>query len=324
MTTYRCRSCDQVFDAPRIARGATVPCPSCATPVTAKYLDFQTDDKYTDADFEPPPKRLKVRVVKAIGRSLSAPSFTAWPLGNMATGLTYVKDVANDPLWSNPGASDIRLPFSLLDTSATTLQGLIIDFAEANRSPKVRAHFDACTDQMLTSSKAADVTEAVGEVATAMGVLSHATYRNYGLLWGFDEHSGTGIDQIWWNGNLNAPHYLIVEAKGPNQDLHVDVFGPAGLNQMEAGWVCDRLGRMQSGGGTGSALAGRIISQLKKEAFVPTHLAGFKGSSKSYYALRTTSTGVRTATISGLTMQAEWRADGMLTGKVIHTHDFGL
>jgi len=162
---------------------------------------------------------------------------------------------------------------------------------------------------MAAPKKPQDVTEAVGEAAAAMAVMT--AFPAYELLWGFDVHSGAGIDQIWWNADAAHPHYLVVEAKGPGASLGEGALdNPPGYEQMEKLWVIDRLGRMRSG--VGGPLANRILADLALDITVA--LPNYNKGMKSYYGCARSSGKLPTGTLSGLTVTAQWGADAMLGG----------
>lgn len=272
-----------------------------------RVVDDRKYDKYDFVSFKPKVK--STFTVIHVGRSKAAPPITTWPFASMSKSVTYVSNTTTDTAWTAPAASDIRLPFKALNILQLGLHGLVISCPALNNTPSARAHFDAITQAMASPKKAQDITEAVGEAAAAMCVM--AKYPGYELLWGFDVHSGAGIDQIWWDQDASNPHYLVVEAKGPGAGLSSGALGnPSGYEQMEKLWVIDRLGRMRSG--AGATLANRILADLALDVVVA--LPYYNGGSKSYYGCQAAKGKVATATVSGLTVTARWLADGMLDG----------
>jgi len=277
------------------------------------------DRKYDQISFRAPRVNLKPRTfVLHVGRSRAAPPIVRWPCPNMSEHVQYVRNPKTHPVWTNPGPADIRLPFKHLDVTTIGLQGLIIDFMPLSRTPSARAHFDAITTAMTTPRKGQDITEAVGEAAAAMAAM--ALHRGFEMLWGFDVHSGAGIDQIWWNNDSRSPCYLVVEAKGPNAGLSSGALGnPRGYGQMEPLWVIDRLGRMR--GGAGAAVADQILRDLALRIIV-AH-PSFGGGIKSYYGCVPDKGKQRIGTLVGLTVTARWQADGML-GYTFKRHKYNF
>lgn len=266
-------------------------------------------DKFSFASARKPVSKPNVMIIH-VSRSKSAPPMASWPFLGMSNAITYVSSTTSSMFWSAPGPTDILLPFKSLNVLMMGSQGMIIDYPLLSAFPSARAHFDAITLSMTNAAKAQDITEAVGEAAAAMYVMGH--YTGYELLWGFDVHSGAGIDQIWWDKNTSNPHYLIVEAKGPTAGLSLGALGnPPGYEQMEKLWVVDRLGRMRSG--VGQQIANDILNALALDITVAHPSWG--GGSKSYYGCAARKHAVATGTVSGLTLTAKWCADGMLDAK---------
>lgn len=236
----------------------------------------------------------------------------------MSKAVTYVANIKTDVAWTAPASTDVLLPFKALNVLSITQQGLIISFPALSVTPSACSHFDAITVAMTTPKKGQDVTEAVGEAAAAMVVMTK--YPAYRLLWGFDVHSGAGIDQIWCDMDPSNPHYLVVEAKGPTASLSSGALGnPVGYEQMEKLWVIDRMGRMLSG--SGGTLATTILDHLALDVVVAIKNHG--GSTKNYYGCVATPKKAAVGTLSGLTVTAQWQSDGMLSGKFkSHTYTF--
>lgn len=319
MTLYRCPTCDQSANLPTIPRGITVPCPTanCNQNLTNKNRDYQ-DDLNPPLPLIGARRPRKILRVSAPGRSSSAPpppNLTSWPRPTMPQGLSYCASLF-DPVWTGMGQTDIGFAYNKLDLAVGGMQGLVLSFADANRDAEVRAHFDACTAFMVRNHKTTDATEATGEIAAAMGMLSR--HPGYAMLWGFHKHSGAGIDQIWWNQDQTHPRYLVVEAKGPGQTLSTNPFWPTGYGQMEEDWVVDRLARMRSG--AGQTLANRIIGELG--IAIHTAVPNYLGSSTSYYGA---TMGVQgPARLSGVTIAARWLPSGKPSYRVVSTHQYSF
>lgn len=267
------------------------------------------DKKYDKLDFQAMRTKVKPKYsVLHVGRSKSAPPVTTWPLPHMSLYVRYVRNTSLDPSWSTPGPADILLPFKHLDILYMGLQGLIIDFQPLGQTPSARAHFDAITSAMTTPKKNQDITEAVGEAAAAMAAMTLCP--KFELLWGFDVHSGAGIDQIWWNNDPANPSYVVVEAKGPNASLSSGALGnPPGYEQMEKLWIIDRLAHMRSG--KGAKVANQILNHLALD--ITAALPNYGGASKTYHGCAATKGKLPVGTLDGLTVTAQWQADGMLS-----------
>jgi len=318
MFEYRWKTCSNITKfASKLARGETRDCSQSGCPSKLTSLDFSMKRDLTAYDGEgfvsDTPKTKKTRK-PVTGRSQSAPAAqTAWGTTALPLNWTYVSDLS-DPTWTllENDASVICLIYSLLDINTAGPQGLAYSFAGAQKNDKVRDHFNACTAAMKTAHKATDVTEATGEIAAAIGMLSEAKYRNYNMIWGFDEHSGTGFDQIWSHGK----NYVVVEAKGPNQLLSTSVFTPRDYDQMDVGWIVDRLFRMCAG--AGATIANQIIGDLsltKADAY-----PHWGGASKSYSGC--TQGTSPAGTLHGVTIQAKWEADRTLSYRILRTHTY--
>jgi hypothetical protein len=312
-----CGTCGTKHHNLKLARGQTQKCTGidslnavCGQTLTHRDAVYDTK-KYDKMNFISGKKTPTPKVhVFHIARSNSAPPNTVWPFPGMSNHVTYVPDIKTHVTWQAPAVTDILLPFKSLCLMSVAQQGLIIDFPDLAATPSARAHFDAITLAMTTPLKAQDVTEAVGEASAAMAVIKK--HPGYILQWGFDVHSGAGIDQIWFNDDAKNPHYLIVEAKGPTATLNSGALGnPVGYEQMEKLWIIDRLARMLNG--VGKNVAQTILDHLALDTAVA--LTGWGGASKNYYGCTAQKGKAAIGTLSGLTVTAKWQADGMLSGK---------
>jgi hypothetical protein len=320
-----CPTCGTKHHNLKLARGQTKQCTglkadntACCQTLTHRHAVFDTK-KYDKLSFIPAKHTPKPKFhVLHAGRSKSAPPQVSWPFQGMSKAVTYVANTKTDATWAAPANTDILLPFKALNVTSLAQQGLIISLPALSSTPSARSHFDAITVAMTTPKKGQDVTEAVGEAAAAIIVM--AKYPAYRLLWGFDVHSGAGIDQIWSDMDPSNPRYLVVEAKGPTASLSSGALGnPVGYEQMEKLWVIDRLGRMLSG--TGGTLATNILGHLALDVVVAIKNHG--GSSKNFYGCVATPNKTAVGTLSGLTVTAQWQSDGMLSGKIKnHTYTF--
>lgn len=328
MPTYICPECELPFDhnpplGPResAACTATLNCTGRAMSRPARGKKRKAEEP-TDDEFEAMlaaqdvPKVKKPWVVMA-GRANSAPPITRWPVnGADPNVVAYVADIATDPAWG-ANAAHIYLPFNLLhvpvigDADMTTRWGgLVIKNRAANRDARLAAHFAAITAAMTAATSSAKVTEAVGEAAAAMAVLDDAQFNNYELVWGFDTHSGTGIDQIWSDNGAHHRNYLIVEAKGPNAALADNAFTPQGYNQMERQWIIDRLQSMLgSTNPQAPPLARRMFDDLAIEPVVDAMNPRDSGRNRF---MSQPIVGAPRATLHLRTYTAEWGAQGML------------
>lgn len=319
MTQYRCKTCDIIHDLPPILRGMTNPCitPHCNGQISHRNR-YTDPNPYAHVSFATAKVSKSSTGLSLPGRSASAPpppNLTSWPSQNMPNGLVYCKDL-NDQAWTGATDTDILLAYNLLDLNTQGIQGLVINFPNANRDIEVRKHFDTCTGAMITPKTSTATTEATGEIAAAMWVLSQNTYNGFKMVWGFHVHSGAGIDQIWYNNDPNHPVYLVVEAKGPGASLSQNLFQPTGYGQMEEDWVVDRLAHMKNNHAT---LYNQIVGDLGLTIAVKH--PNYNGSTKSYYHASQMANN-RKGKMAGVTVEAKWLSSGMLSHKVASRHPY--
>src|SRR5581483_6070319 len=129
----------------------------------------------------------------------------------------------------------IRLAYKALVTGKppTQSEGMVIDPPQP-LSGKLLDHFQEIANVMRLCHRVTDETEATGEAAAACAMAFGSTYPGCVMLWGFDTHSGAGIDQIWGHRTLAGTYdyYVIVEAKGVGQVLSVDNTTPGTVGQQ--------------------------------------------------------------------------------------------
>lgn len=321
MTQYRCKTCDIIQDFQPILRGNLVPCttPNCIGQISHRNR-YTDPNPYAHVSFATAKVSKSSTGLSLPGRSASAPpppNLTSWPRPNMPNGLVYCQTL-NDPNWNGATDTDILLAYNLLDMNTQGIQGLVIDFPNANRDTEVRKHFDACTGAMMTPKTSTATTEATGEIAAAMWVLSQNAYNGFKMVWGFNVHSGAGIDQIWYKNDPNHPVYLVVEAKGPGASLSQNIFQPTGYGQMEEDWVVDRLEHMKT---NHNALYNQIIGHLGLTIAVK-HAHYNKGSKSYFHASQIANN--RKGKMSGVTIEAKWLPSGMLSHKVASHHTYAF
>ena len=247
------------------------------------------------------------------GRALSAPPLAKWPVNGQHNSVTYIADIDNDDDWDDITDSEVQFPFRSLTVTNPAWQGLIQNVPGLDADAKAQDHFAAITEEMRTNGKNTVVTECIGEAAAAICVLSESQFNNFKLIWGYDTHSGTGIDQIWRQaGNGGAYTYLIVEAKGPGAFLNTRMGVPTGYNQMEQGWIVNHLYKMDL---NGHAAGQEIVKNMKLKFNCP--YPGYGGSSTNYFGLDLNS-GHKTATskVFGMVVTAKWLSDGRLGYKM--------
>jgi hypothetical protein len=100
-------------------------------------------------------------------------------------------------------------------------------------------------DTTMNTTSSRQITEVVGEDAAALYMMRH--YSASTMVWGYANHSGPGIDQIWKSTDMKGvPTFYIVEAKGPGANLRDDQFVPSGFGrQMSIAWVLHHLVEMK-------------------------------------------------------------------------------
>ena len=250
MPFYNCTSCqDPVSLQAEVARGQTVNCPNCGTPIASGQRSYKRDyEAYKNASFVAPRKRARsAYVVVASGRSPAAPVRTVWPGPNLNTDVTHVPNLMS-AAWLTAGASKIALAYNDLDLSRPgAMEGLLIDCPEAVGKASVVSHFAVVKTKLVAAHKLTDIAEATGEAAAALCILRETrigtlTLAGFDMEWGMHVHSGPGIDQIWSRNLGGRNQYLIVEAKGPNQATSPNNFMPPDFDQMSIRWIMHNLG----------------------------------------------------------------------------------
>jgi hypothetical protein len=133
-----------------------------------------------------------------------------------------------------------------------------------------------------TGSWRAKVTEGVGELAATQYVMSK--FKGYELISGFGP--GRGIDQLWKSSDDDDNvEYLVVEAKGPGQDLTGD--------EMSRAWVISRARQLRNDDGDAivDAMEGNGDAQVRGLILVARWFKGKlspttrwpKGTNKGWY-----------------------------------------
>jgi hypothetical protein len=276
---------------------------------TRKRVDYaKIERKYDAYKFEgrkPAIVRIRLRIALP-GRAHAAPTITAWPVNGMHQNVEYFDDIDNNLQWAVMLPDDVQLPFANLDIgSAHRWQGLKQQVA-MNGSASARAHFNAVTNGLRIARSNPSITECVGEAAAAIAMLDTGGWE---MIWGFHQHAGTGIDQIWrhpiGNGRYN---YLIVEAKGPGAGVNSSLWVPPNYGQMQSGWVFNHLYSMNQN----NHAAGVEVCAALGLAFMVAH-PNYNGATKSYYGLSQASGHLTSGSrLWGLVVTATWQADGRL------------
>ena len=289
--------------------------PRSSSRLAGRRVDYSSvENRYRGVSFggvqKPKHRRLALQHHGAPGRANAAPPLTAWPVAGQHTTVTYVPDISASQQWTGRDADEVLLPFRDLDVSHNVQwQGLIQEVGGLENDAKARSHFDEIAHVMETNGKQTVITECVGEAAAAICLLTDARYNGFAMQWGYDNHSGTGIDQIWKKGNAQQGYaYLIVEAKGPGASLNPGNWVPPGFAQMEAGWVLNHLRSMDN---NQHAIGVEIVRELKL-AFACTH-PNYGGGATSYYGLSPASNHKQSASrLFGVVVTARWLSDGRL------------
>ena len=147
--------------------------------------------------------------------------------------------------------------------------------------PKKYKRLAAVTKRTIGSWRA-KVTEGVGELAATQYVMAH--FPGYELVSGFGP--GRGIDQLWkFTDDDDNVEYLVVEAKGPGQDLTG--------TEMTRAWVTSRARQLGSDDGDAivDALAGNGDAEVRGVILVARWFKGKlspttrwpKGTNKGWY-----------------------------------------
>ena len=296
-----------------VARGQTVNCPNCGTPIASGQRSYKRDyEAYKNASFVAPRKRARsAYVVVASGRSPAAPVRTVWPGPNLNTDVTHVPNLMS-AAWLTAGANKIALAYNDLDLSRPgAMEGLLIDCPEAVGKASVVSHFAVVKTKLVAAHKLTDIAEATGEAAAALCILRETrigtlTLAGFDMEWGMHVHSGPGIDQIWSRNLGGRNQYLIVEAKGPNQATSPNNFMPPDFDQMSIRWIMHNLETMSR---NHAGVAASILGDLNVTTGV--RWPNYQGAAKSYYGV-TGTTGPANADLYGVVVTAKWRADGML------------
>lgn len=274
--------------------------------------------KYNEHKPPKPPSTTSVN-----GRCPSAPPVSTVTMP--AHGKTIVTTLT-DPAWTSATKSQVKLAYFRLDGANDSMQGLIQNCLDivgylvtwGGQAQALLDHFTEITAAMVKNHRLEEVTECTGEAAAAIGVLDKYGSQ-YRMLWGFGQHSGAGIDQIWGKPNPNAGQpgepdfsdYLIVEAKGVGQVLASKNYVPPDIqDQMSKGWIVNNIERMV--GNTGDAIARGIKDDIGLDIRVTW--PNYNGASKSYYGLPS-GWGGKTgkATLHAQVYTAEWTSTGLLS-----------
>lgn len=315
MPFYNCTTCARPVELDnKLRRGQTAPCPVCGTTLTFRQLNLKRlETRYDHLSFVATKKQRTATgaVVRFRGRSPAAPTRTTWPGMNLNGSVTHVASLTS-AAWTGGGVDKIYLAYNSLDVTRPGMEGLIIDCPEALNKPTVQAHFMAVKVKLESATKPTDVAEATGEAAAALCILREnsigaLTLAGFDMQWGLYGHSGPGIDQIWSRTTVGGRRqYLIVEAKGPNQNLSLNLFMPPNFQQMGMRWIMHNLHTMTR---TGHAIATNILADLKLTT--GDRWPHYSGASKTYYGVLGT-TGLPVADLYAVTVTAVWHGDGML------------
>jgi hypothetical protein len=314
MKWYKCRTCNELQQHEQI-RGTPVPCTntSCNAGIAGGQV-YYGSDVYKHARFAADNKKSRGAVIgrARVGRSPSAPPQTDaddLPL-YPPNGTAYVADVAATAWKSVTARTKVRLAYKELVTGNAKSQGMIIDPPQA-LGAKLLAHFQAVAKCMAAVHKPEDEAEGTGEAAAAWAMAFGNTYPGYQMLWGFDTHSGAGIDQIWGEPDLGTGYsaYVIVEAKGVGQSLGANVHAPGQLGvQMSHDWVVDRLARMSD------PLGAQVLNDV---GLVTGKQINTTGASKNYYEVTVDNhTPGTDASLYGVVFTARWTAGPKLSWSV--------
>lgn len=298
MHTYTCSKCGTQLKSDTALRQRTCKVMGCIGRLRQGYGNRYDRMKFDDVVSGK--KKPKVTLVLITGRSHSAPpiSLCGKLLSYTPPGVKYVHSLS-DPAW-NTGLMKIRLAYQSLLVSLMGMQGLVIDPTGLNTSDtRLKAHFDAIATFMAANQKKADATEGTGEAAAAWAVGQN--YPSYTMVWGFAQHSGAGIDQIWKKQtNGVTTDYLIVEAKGVGQSTSTDIFQPPKVGtQMSLEWIVDRLARMSD------PLGAKVLQRCGLTPYVQWPYYG--GGSKSYYGA-THNASNQKVKLHGVVAAATWNA----------------
>jgi hypothetical protein len=289
--------------------------PRSSSRLAGRRVDYNSvQNRYQGVSFggvtKPKHRRLALQNHGAPGRANAAPPLTSWPLAGQHSTVTYVPDISASQQWTGREDDQVLLPFRDLDINHNVRwQGLIQEVGGLENDAKARDHFDEISHVMETNGKQTVVTECVGEAAAAICLLTNAKFNGFQMQWGYDNHSGTGIDQIWKKGDAKQGYdYLIVEAKGPGASLNPGTWVPPGFAQMEEGWVLNHLRSMQN---NLHAIGMEMVQELRL-AFACAH-PNYNGSATSYYGLSAGSKHKQSASrLHGVVVTAKWLSDGRL------------
>ncbi|HXT17712.1 MAG TPA: hypothetical protein VN706_18885 [Gemmatimonadaceae bacterium] len=271
---------------------------------------------YQHAKFAADNKRARGNRINAVrGRSASAPPQTEANnlVNNPPHGTAYCPDLTANA-WKGPvPKTKIRLAYKgLIPAAPSPAQGMVIDPPHA-LGGKLLAHFQAVTAAMVACVNDRAETEATGEAAAACAMAFGTTYPGYQMLWGFDTHAGSGIDQIWGHpdGAGGYDEYVIVEAKGVGQTLKKNPHAPPNVgDQMSREWVIDRLSRMLD------PLGARVLNDVGLTTHQPVAWQNYGAASKSYYAVNQNNHGPADSKLYGVVFTAKWNAGPKLSWTV--------
>jgi hypothetical protein len=322
MPFYECPDCSSIVSiTPALSKAKRARCRYC----NLSHIDMNCLDQFAAEEMDlsglnDDPKPVKKIKTTVVGRMAAAPTTSTWPIKSpltMHTDVTYVADL-NHVAWTGTANTCVRLPYQYLEKTLSTMQGLVISLPGLTGDAVAQAHFQACTQQMLTTNKSTDVTEATGEAAAAMAMIKH--FHGFKMQWGLHCHKGAGIDQIWTleDGMGTLTEVMIVEAKGPGAGLSDNKNMPPDFEQMSENWIIHNLATMMSGAkGSDSVtskhqgtLAQKIVTGLGLT--VGTTYPIYNGASKSYYGI-ISANGPQTIKVRRLLVTARWQDDGLLT-----------
>ena len=233
------------------------------------------------------------------------------------------------------GSSSIAFAIPNMNIGGEPFQAYVQPFPRVTTAQDelLTSSFQAGLDTTMNTTSSRQITEVVGEDAAAVYMMKHFPAAT--MVWGYANHSGPGIDQIWKSTDAKGvPTFYIVEAKGPGANLRDDRFVPDGFGtQMSLPWVLHHFVEMSNVldaekkkfiPNTDKMKYYGVATEIMKESGLTYDSSVTpSGASKQYYRCKYTKTW-RGAKVYGVVMKAMWTDHGLSATATITDYSLKL